>query len=109
MAEDAQGVVVAAGDKLYRIRNGQMIPFAYADGEEPTYYWIFNLCVAHDGAIWVASNNGIFPHYKRHLCGSWSTAEGLSDNNVSCIFEDVDGAIWAGLPSGIARIKNDQA
>ncbi|MGD0812751.1 MAG: two-component regulator propeller domain-containing protein [Verrucomicrobiota bacterium] len=107
MLEDGEGFVVAAGDKLYRIQNGKMVPFAYAGGEEPTYYWIFNLCVARDGAIWVASNNGIF-RLKNGVPRRWSTAEGLSDNYASCVFEDVDGAIWAGLDGGIARIKGDQ-
>jgi signal transduction histidine kinase/PAS domain-containing protein len=63
--------------------------------------------VGRDGAIWVASNNGIF-RIKNGIARQWSISEGLSDNNVTCIFEDVDGAIWAGLDSGIARIKNDQ-
>ena len=107
MVEDARGLIVAVGNKLCRIQNDRMIPFAYADGKEPTYYWIFNLCLAHDGAIWAACNNGIF-RIKNGIARRWSTTEGLSDNNVSCIFEDVDGAIWAGSDGGIARIKNDQ-
>ncbi|MGP8198316.1 MAG: two-component regulator propeller domain-containing protein, partial [Limisphaerales bacterium] len=107
MVEDAQGLIVAVGNNLCRIQNGRMIPFAYAGGTEPTYYWIFNMCVGRDGAIWVASNNGIF-RIKNGIVRQWSTAEGLADKGISFIFEDVDGAIWAGLDSGIARIKNDQ-
>jgi PAS domain S-box-containing protein len=107
MAEDAQGLIVAIANRIYRIQNGQLIPYAYAGGKEPTYYWIFNLCVGRDGAIWVASNNGIF-RLKNGIARQWSTTEGLADNNASCVFEDVDGAVWAGLASGIARIKNNQ-
>jgi PAS domain S-box-containing protein len=107
MVEDAQGLVVAIGNKIFRIRNGQLIPYAYKGGKEPAYYWVFNMCVARDGAIWVASNDGIF-RLKDGIVRQWSMAEGLSDNNVSCIFEDVDGAVWAGLASGIARIKDNQ-
>jgi PAS domain S-box-containing protein len=107
MVEDAQGVIVAIADRIYRIRNGKMVPFAYADGTMPAYYWVFNLCVGRDGAIWVASNNGIF-RLKNGIARQWSTAEGLSDNNVSFVFEDVDGAVWAGLAGGIARIKDNQ-
>ncbi|MGD0812481.1 MAG: two-component regulator propeller domain-containing protein, partial [Verrucomicrobiota bacterium] len=106
MVEDAQGLVVAVGDKLFRIQNDKKVPYAYADGHGPSYYWIFNLCLADDGAVWVASNNGIF-RIKNGVARQWSTGEGLSDNNVSYIFQDADGAIWAGLDSGIARIKNN--
>jgi ligand-binding sensor domain-containing protein/signal transduction histidine kinase len=105
MGEDAQGIIVAVGDKLFRIRNGRMTPYAYKGGAEPAYFWILNLCVAHDGAIWVASHNGIY-RLDDGLVRRWSTAEGLSSNNGSSIFEDADGAIWAGLDSGIARIKD---
>jgi PAS domain S-box-containing protein len=106
MAEDSQGPLVAIADRLYRIRNGRMAPYAYADGLEPSYFWIFNMCVGRDGAIWIASNNGIF-RIKNGLARRWSTEEGLSDNDIFFVFEDVDGAVWAGLPSGIARIKDD--
>src|SRR5208337_2324766 len=96
MAEDAQGLIVAVGDKLFCIRNGKMTPYAYKGGAEPAYFWILNLCVAHDGAIWLASHNGIF-RLEDGVVRRWSTAEGLSSNNGSCIFEDADGAVWAGL------------
>jgi len=107
MVEDAQGLMVAIADRLYRIRNGKMVPFAYADAKEPAYYWIFNLCVGRDGAIWVSSNNGIF-RLKNGIARQWSTTEGLSENSVSFVFEDVDGAVWAGSAGGIARIKDNQ-
>ena len=107
MAEDSQGVIVSVADKLFRVRDRRLVPFEYAGGTEPAYYWVFNLCVAHDGSIWVASNNGIF-RIKAGIARQWSTANGLSGKNVSCIFEDADGAVWAGLASGIARIKNNQ-
>ena len=107
MEEDAESVLVSVADKLFRIRNGQLIPYAYAGGTEPAYYWIVNLCVGRDGAIWLASHNGIF-RLKDGITRQWSTAEGLPDNNVFCVCEDADGTVWAGLASGIARIKDDQ-
>jgi len=107
MVEDGKSFVVAVGGSLFRIQDGKMSPFAYGDGKEPIYYWIFNICRGRDGAVWIASNNGIF-RIINGVARHWSTGEGLSDNNVSCIFEDADGVIWAGLDSGIARIKDGQ-
>jgi PAS domain S-box-containing protein len=107
MAEDAQGLIVAIADRLYRIRDGKLIPFIYAGGAEPAYYWVMNLCVARDGTLWVASNNGLF-RIKNGIARQWSTTEGLSGNHVMFVFEDVDGAVWAGSAGGIARIKDNQ-
>jgi signal transduction histidine kinase len=106
MVEDARGLIVAVGDKLFRIENGRMFRYPYKDSE-PAYFWIFNLCVDREGALWVASNHGIF-RVSNGIVRQWSTTEGLSDNHVSFIFEDVDGAVWAGLTTGIARIKDGQ-
>ena len=38
----------------------------------------------------------------------WSVPEGLSWSKVHWVCEDSDGAIWAGLPTGMARLKNNQ-
>ena len=104
--EDSESVLVGVGDKLFRIKSGKMIPYQYKRESLPDYYWISALCVAKDGAIWVASNNGVF----RLLDGTfqhWGPANGLSGNGVLWIFEDAsDGYIWAGLTTGLARIKN---
>ena len=108
MTEDTEGPIVGVGDKIFRIRNERMMPYAYADGAEPAYYWVVNLAVGTvRWSIWVASNNGIF-RLRNGVVRRRSMTEGLSDNNVFWVFEDIDGAVWAGLPSGIARIKGDQ-
>jgi len=92
MAEDAQGMIVAVADRLYRIRDGNLIPFVYAGGTEPAYYWVMNLCVARDGALWVASHNGLF-RIKDGIVRQWSANEGLLGNHVLFVSEDVDGAV----------------
>jgi hypothetical protein len=45
---------------------------------------------------------------KDGTCQQWSVPEGLSWYNVHWIFEDSDGTIWAGLLTGMARLKNNQ-
>jgi ligand-binding sensor domain-containing protein/signal transduction histidine kinase len=108
--QDAESVLVAVGtsEPLYRIQDGALRPYQFAkETPPPEFYWINNLNVAKDGAIWVASENGIF----RVLDGKfkqWSMTNGLSGNKVLWVSEDVDGSVWAGLATGIARIKGDQ-
>jgi len=106
-AEDDESVVVGVGDSLLRIKNGQIIPYQFKDGSHPPFYWINNLCVARHGAIWVASNNGIFS-VKDGKYQQWSASEGFAGKRVQSILEDIDGSVWAGLTSGLARIKNGQ-
>lgn len=99
--EDAESILVGKGGDLFRIKDGQLTPYAYENGKAPHYYWINNLFVARDGAIWVASNNGIYQLRNGHI-NHWLAEP------VKCVFEDEYGSIWAGLANGIARIKNGQ-
>ncbi len=107
ITEDSQGVLAGIGDLLFRIQDGRLQPYRYKEEPQPTYYWINNLWVAKDGAIWVASNNGIF-RLQDGTCKHWSTLDGLSGGKVHWICEDVDGSFWAGLATGITRIKDGQ-
>jgi ligand-binding sensor domain-containing protein/signal transduction histidine kinase len=112
--QDTESVLVGVGASvslprvtLFRFKNGTLLPYEFAQETSPDFYWINNLSVAKDGAIWVASENGIF----RVLDGKfkqWSMNNGLTGNKVWWVSEDLDGSIWAGLASGIARIKGDQ-
>jgi ligand-binding sensor domain-containing protein/signal transduction histidine kinase len=106
-AEDSQGVLVAAGtgDSIYRIQNGKFIHYKYKDGSEPEYYWVNRMCVAKDGALWVASKNGIFRLDAGNV-NHWSTTNGLTGNIATWVCQDDDESIWAGLATGIVRIKN---
>ncbi len=51
------------------------------------------------GAIWVASNDGVF-RVSQGTFKHW-----LSERS-NCLYEDNDGTVWAGLENGIVRIKD---
>ena len=57
--EDATGVIAAIGPDLFRIRDGRLEPYRF-DGTAPAFAWFNTLCIAKDGAIWAATNNGLF-------------------------------------------------
>ena len=105
LAEDGESILVGVGSELCRLRNGQLQPYPFEHGKEPVFYWINNLLVARDGAIWVASNNGLF-RVQGAKWEQWSAESGISNAVIYVVIEDPDGSIWAGLPSGIARIKD---
>jgi PAS domain S-box-containing protein len=107
LAEDDESVLLGSGGSLLRIQDGKLNPYQFQNGLAPDYYWINRLCVAKDGAIWVACNNGIF-RIKDGTFKHWAAAEGLAGGIALWVCEDMDGSIWAGLPAGIARIKDGE-
>jgi len=108
-AEDDASVLTCGGKDvaLIRIIDGKLVPYQYKTNQAPPYFWIYNLYVSRDKAIWVASNNGIF-RVKDGTYQHWSASEGKVRARANYIVEDEDGVIWAGLSSGLARIKNGQ-
>jgi ligand-binding sensor domain-containing protein len=109
ITEDSHSVLVAAGtgDAVFRIRDGELHHYQYKDGAPPLFYWINNLFVARDDAVWVASKNGIF-RLQDGAVQHWTMTNGLSSDNALWVCQDGDGSIWVGLATGIARIKDGQ-
>ena len=106
-AEDARGVLVSVSSNLFRVSRSQLVPYAFQDGQTPPFQWIHNMTTGRDGALWIASINGIF-RVRDGRYRHWSIPEGLSWDKVHCVCEDADGTVWAGLLTGIARLKDDQ-
>ncbi len=106
-AEDDEGIVASLGSpqQLMRLKGGETHPYQFKDGNTPEFYWVNQMSVSRDNAIWVASKNGIF-RIKDGSFQQWSSTEGLGSKKVQWVFEDQDGSIWAGLATGIARLKN---
>lgn len=103
-AEDAEGPLLAAGPVLYRIKNDQLVPFAYREGATPNPLWINYLTVAKDGAILLAASNGVF-RIKEGGFRHWSEEQGITDG-VNMVLQDDDGTIWAATLNGVARIRD---
>ncbi len=106
-AEDSHGVVVAVAGALFRVSRAGMVPYELKERSVPQLTWIRDLLTSRDGALWVASVDGIL-RIKDGAIRQWTTADGLSDHDAFGLCEDSEGAIWAGLKTGIARIKGDQ-
>ncbi len=105
-AEDAKGVIVAAGG-LYRVGVNYYTPYVFTGAQPPSLSWVFNMITAHDGSVWLASSEGIV-RLQDGAFQIWTKDGGLSDSKAICISEDDDHTIWAGLETGIVRIKNGQ-
>lgn len=64
--------------------------------------FINDLLPRKDGSVWVASSTGILIY---HPDGNqWlGTRDGLNNQSVTVLFEDLTGSVWIGGPSGVNR------
>jgi ligand-binding sensor domain-containing protein/signal transduction histidine kinase len=102
LAEDREGVILSVGDALYRVNQAgyKLLPLPTP---KPDFKWIVDIRVSRDGALWVATVNGVF-RLKDGRADHWAAAEGLPDPRAVTLCEDFDGTMWVGLLSGIARL-----
>jgi signal transduction histidine kinase/ligand-binding sensor domain-containing protein len=64
------------------------------------------MTVDRDGNLWVGSvGQGLFRIWGSRV-EHYGRAEGLSNDNVSHLFEDREGVLWATTPSGIDSFRN---
>ena len=108
-AEDHDGGlwVGIAGRGLERFKDGRFTFFAIKDGAPSD--WITAIYCDHIGRLWVSGGqDGVRriddPIAARPSFVSYSTAEGLSSNQVTCITEDKWGRIYFGASRGLDRL-----
>lgn len=106
-AEDSQGVIVAVAGSLFRISRAGLAPYPVKEHAPLSLTWIRDLRISRDGALWVASVQGIL-RIRDGAIRQWTTADGIPDHDVYSLCEDRDGVIWMGLKTGLARIKGDR-
>jgi signal transduction histidine kinase/ligand-binding sensor domain-containing protein len=56
-----------------------------------------------DGHIWIGTHNG-FSEFDANLLRSYSTAHGLSGNQIRTFAEDLDGNLWIGSQNGAMKL-----
>lgn len=100
--DDGDGVIVGFGPLLVRIEGTRSEPYKF-DGPGPDFGWINNLTRASDGAIWAATNTGLFRIVGGKFEG-WSQTDGLPAGRVHCVVSDGDGGVWCGMPAGLLRV-----
>jgi ligand-binding sensor domain-containing protein/signal transduction histidine kinase len=59
----------------------------------------------HDGGLWVGTYDGGLLHLYRGRTDRFAHSDGLSSDNVLCLFEDREGSIWVGTRDGLDRFR----
>ena len=69
-----------------------------------------SMLVDHEGTIWVSGSDIGVRRYAVHgPFRSYTTGNGLDDNNVQAMAEDAAGNVWVGTISGLNRIHDGTA
>ena len=93
---------------LLRFDGARMVLFdrdntpAFADNN------IFNLTVASDGTLWIASEGGGLIRYQSGVFRSYSAKDGLTNNFVRIVYQDSKGTIWVGSDNGLFRVAGER-
>jgi Signal transduction histidine kinase len=69
---------------------------------------IFNLTVAQDDSLWIASEGGGLVRYKDDVFRHFSAKDGLLNDFVRTVYQDRRGMIWIGTDNGLFRFSNDR-
>ncbi len=78
----------------------------------PSIPWnsVGTMLIARDSTIWVGGSEiGVRAYSMHGPLQSYTTLNGLGDNNVSALAEDAVGNIWVGTLSGLDRIRHGMA
>ncbi|MGA9989588.1 MAG: two-component regulator propeller domain-containing protein, partial [Terriglobales bacterium] len=93
------------GRGLGQLTKGAFQPFVTPsfDGSKLA---VHNMIFDRDGSLWVGTvGQGIF-----RICGNvvdhYGRTEGLSSDNVTALFEDREGILWAATPDGIDNSRD---
>ncbi len=91
-------LTMGAGRRVFVFQNDTLNPEIFVPEEVDE---IHSVLTDKSGALWLATNSGIF---RRHRFGTWihyQQNDGLPHGIVYSLFEDRDGRIWAGTAQGI--------
>jgi signal transduction histidine kinase/ligand-binding sensor domain-containing protein len=100
--EDHDGVLWAGtANGLNRWENG-----AWKKVDDSRLARILSMAQSRDGTRWFGTANGVF-RVKDGKTSLVTTEEGLSNNTIRAIHEDVRGDVWLGTDFGLDRIRPD--
>ncbi len=105
-ARDAAGDIwVGRRDGLFKFENDSFtkIETGSADADK---FLTGTLFIARDGKIWSAGLESGLRMLQNGETKVYTTADGLIDNTVNCLFEDKKGVLWIGTRSGMSRLEN---
>ncbi len=69
---------------------------------------VFNLMVARDDTLWIATEGGGLIRYKEGIFRSFSAKDGLMNDFVRVVYQDRKGLVWIGTDNGLFRFSGER-
>jgi signal transduction histidine kinase/ligand-binding sensor domain-containing protein len=63
------------------------------------------LLVDRDGSLWIGTSRQGLIHVHQGRVDRYTTADGLSNDTITCLYEDREGNIWVGTNEGLDRFR----
>jgi signal transduction histidine kinase/ligand-binding sensor domain-containing protein len=97
-----QSILIGCDGGLRRLEQGRFVPFQSASLDADK---LRGSKLLHDrnGGLWIGTANDGLYRVANGVADHFGAADGLSDDNVSALFEDREGNIWVATPEGIDR------
>ena len=107
LAQTADGYLwVGTREGLARFDGVRFLPVEEAAAPELKHAWITALRVSRDGGLWIASASNGVTRLQDGGFKRFTAADGLPGDQIQCLLEGRDGALWLGGDRGLARFKN---
>ena len=92
---------------LVRFDGARFVVFDRSNTSQLKHNIINILLAASDGSLWIGTTFGGVTHYQGGKFTAYTTAEGLTANWITSLFEDQAGTIWIGTTkNGLHSFKN---
>jgi len=102
--ETADGaILVLTRNAILRIVNDKIVPFPTP--ELPQGALLSQVLVDRDGGIWIGTLNAGLLHLHQGRIDQFKRSDGLSNDRIFDLFEDVEGNIWVSTFDGIDRFR----
>jgi signal transduction histidine kinase/ligand-binding sensor domain-containing protein len=100
--DPAQSILIGCEGGLRRLEQGGFVPFGPTSLDAATLRGS-KLLYDRGGRLWIGTANDGLYRMTNGVADHFGAGDGLSDNEISGLFEDREGNIWVVTPEGIDR------
>src|SRR5262249_27962512 len=105
LSEDDDGtLLLGLPERISRLVDGKTEAYPLPAGVLPLR--ITKMFRDRDGGLWIGTVNRGLVHVHRGRTDIFSSADGLSGDDVGTIFEDSEGSIWVATNGGVDRFRS---
>ncbi len=105
LADVDRSILIGCDVGVRRLERGIFVPFQPASADVSKIMKIrgAKLLYDRDGGLWVGTREDGLYHLQNGFVDHFGVADGLSDDNVSTLYEDREGNVWVVTPNGLDR------